>query len=136
MYSKPSVFEFVVACVFERSPFLEFSQLASYKLYGEEEVPAGGIITGIGRVSGSATLQILLLYSSRESQSLEVADVLKMCVFVVYYGLHVRLSDAYKGYLLTYLLLCFGSTEIYKLQNRSFSEFLRYEWLKVFLDAL
>lgn len=34
------------------SPFLEFSQLASYKLYGEEEVPAGGIITGIGRVSG------------------------------------------------------------------------------------
>ncbi|KAL5020127.1 hypothetical protein ScPMuIL_003019 [Solemya velum] len=34
------------------SAFLEFSQLAGYKLYGEEEVPAGGIITGIGRVSG------------------------------------------------------------------------------------
>ncbi|KAK3096212.1 hypothetical protein FSP39_024508 [Pinctada imbricata] len=34
------------------SPFLELSQLAGYKLYGEEEVPAGGIITGIGRVSG------------------------------------------------------------------------------------
>ncbi|XP_038958472.1 methylcrotonoyl-CoA carboxylase beta chain, mitochondrial isoform X1 [Rattus norvegicus] len=34
------------------SPFLEFSQFAGYKLYGEEEVPAGGIITGIGRVSG------------------------------------------------------------------------------------
>ncbi|XP_066271006.1 methylcrotonoyl-CoA carboxylase beta chain, mitochondrial-like isoform X1 [Branchiostoma lanceolatum] len=34
------------------SPFLELSQLAAYKLYGEEEVPAGGIITGIGRVSG------------------------------------------------------------------------------------
>lgn len=31
------------------SAFLEFSQLAGYKLYGEEDVPAGGIITGIGR---------------------------------------------------------------------------------------
>ncbi|XP_076649706.1 methylcrotonyl-CoA carboxylase subunit 2 [Halictus rubicundus] len=35
------------------SPFLEFSQLAGYELYGEEEVPAGGIITGIGRISGT-----------------------------------------------------------------------------------
>uniref|UniRef100_A0A4W4G9H1 methylcrotonoyl-CoA carboxylase n=1 Tax=Electrophorus electricus TaxID=8005 RepID=A0A4W4G9H1_ELEEL len=34
------------------SPFLEFSQFAAYELYGNEEVPAGGIITGIGRVSG------------------------------------------------------------------------------------
>uniref|UniRef100_A0AAY4C2P3 Methylcrotonoyl-CoA carboxylase beta chain, mitochondrial n=1 Tax=Denticeps clupeoides TaxID=299321 RepID=A0AAY4C2P3_9TELE len=34
------------------SPFLEFSQFAAYQLYGAEEVPAGGIITGIGRVSG------------------------------------------------------------------------------------
>ncbi|XP_048450879.1 methylcrotonoyl-CoA carboxylase beta chain, mitochondrial isoform X1 [Rhincodon typus] len=34
------------------SPFLEFSQFAGYQLYGEEEVPAGGIITGVGRVSG------------------------------------------------------------------------------------
>uniref|UniRef100_A0AAX7SGA3 methylcrotonoyl-CoA carboxylase n=1 Tax=Astatotilapia calliptera TaxID=8154 RepID=A0AAX7SGA3_ASTCA len=34
------------------SPFLEFSQFAGYELYGKEEVPAGGIITGIGRVSG------------------------------------------------------------------------------------
>ncbi|CAG8559261.1 11479_t:CDS:10 [Acaulospora morrowiae] len=33
------------------SPFLELSQLAGYKLYSEE-VPAGGIIIGIGRVSG------------------------------------------------------------------------------------
>lgn len=36
-----------------RSPFLELSQLAGYHLYGKEEVPAGGIITGIGRVCGS-----------------------------------------------------------------------------------
>ncbi|KAK7091461.1 methylcrotonoyl-CoA carboxylase beta chain, mitochondrial-like [Littorina saxatilis] len=35
-----------------QSPFLELSQLAGYQLYGKEEVPAGGIITGIGRVSG------------------------------------------------------------------------------------
>uniref|UniRef100_A0A671Q001 methylcrotonoyl-CoA carboxylase n=1 Tax=Sinocyclocheilus anshuiensis TaxID=1608454 RepID=A0A671Q001_9TELE len=34
------------------SPFLEFSQFAGFQLYGHEEVPAGGIITGIGRVSG------------------------------------------------------------------------------------
>lgn len=39
------------------SPFLEFSQLAGYELYKDddgniENVPAGGIITGIGRVAG------------------------------------------------------------------------------------
>uniref|UniRef100_A0A8C0W9Q2 methylcrotonoyl-CoA carboxylase n=1 Tax=Castor canadensis TaxID=51338 RepID=A0A8C0W9Q2_CASCN len=34
------------------SPFLELSQFAGYQLYGDEEVPSGGIITGIGRVSG------------------------------------------------------------------------------------
>ena len=34
------------------SPFLEFSQLAGHELYGAENVPAGGIITGIGKVSG------------------------------------------------------------------------------------
>lgn len=33
------------------SSFLEFSQLAGHELY-EEDVPAGGIITGIGQVSG------------------------------------------------------------------------------------
>jgi len=38
--------------VSDSSAFLELSQLAAYKLYGEEEVPAGGVITGIGRVSG------------------------------------------------------------------------------------
>ena len=33
------------------SPFLEFSQLAAQGMYGEE-VPAAGLITGIGRVAG------------------------------------------------------------------------------------
>lgn len=34
------------------SPFLEFSQFAGYEMYGLDEVPAGGLITGVGRVSG------------------------------------------------------------------------------------
>ncbi|KAL7076784.1 hypothetical protein ACQ4LE_003699 [Meloidogyne hapla] len=34
------------------SAFLEFSQLAGYNLYGDEKVPVGGIITGLGMVSG------------------------------------------------------------------------------------
>ena len=50
------VVSFTYSCEFllisDRSAFLELSQLAAYKLYGDEEVPAGGIITGIGRVSG------------------------------------------------------------------------------------
>jgi 3-methylcrotonyl-CoA carboxylase beta subunit len=37
------------------SPFLELSQLAAYQVY-EEEVPAAGIITGIGRVSNTECL--------------------------------------------------------------------------------
>ena len=35
------------------SPFLELSQLAAHNLYGKEEVPASGIVTGIGRVNGT-----------------------------------------------------------------------------------
>src|ERR1044071_3215844 len=33
------------------APFLELSQLAAYQVY-EDDVPAAGIITGIGRVAG------------------------------------------------------------------------------------
>lgn len=32
------------------SPFIEFSQLAGYELYGKEEVPSGGIVTGVGLI--------------------------------------------------------------------------------------
>ena len=39
------------------SPFLEFSQLAAYGMYGGE-VPAAGIITGIGRISQQECLVI------------------------------------------------------------------------------
>jgi 3-methylcrotonyl-CoA carboxylase beta subunit len=35
----------------EGSPFLEFSQLAAYGMYGES-IAAGGVITGIGRIRG------------------------------------------------------------------------------------
>ncbi|EIE19188.1 carboxyl transferase [Coccomyxa subellipsoidea C-169] len=34
------------------SPFLELSQLAGFGLYGKEDVPSGGLVTGIGRVHG------------------------------------------------------------------------------------
>ena len=34
------------------TPFLEFSPLAGYEMYGEGGVPSGGVVTGIGRVSG------------------------------------------------------------------------------------
>jgi len=39
------------------SPFLELSQLAAYGVY-DEEVPAAGIITGIGRVSGQECMVV------------------------------------------------------------------------------
>ena len=41
--------ERIQALIDPGTAFLEFSQLAGYQLYGNEEVPAGGIITGIGR---------------------------------------------------------------------------------------
>jgi len=41
----------VAALIDPGSPFLELSQLAAHGLYGNE-VPAAGIVTGIGRVSG------------------------------------------------------------------------------------
>ncbi|ESN92081.1 hypothetical protein HELRODRAFT_194446 [Helobdella robusta] len=34
------------------SPFLELSQFAGYKMYVPDDVPAGGLVTGIGQVSG------------------------------------------------------------------------------------
>ena len=34
------------------SSFLEFSQLAAHDMYGKDDVPAAGIITGIGLVNG------------------------------------------------------------------------------------
>lgn len=36
------------------SPFIELSQTAGYELYPGEDLPAGGIIAGIGKVEGCA----------------------------------------------------------------------------------
>jgi 3-methylcrotonyl-CoA carboxylase beta subunit len=43
--------ERIDALLDEGSPFLELSQLAAYEVYSEE-IPAAGIVTGIGRISG------------------------------------------------------------------------------------
>ncbi|KTD16668.1 carboxyl transferase domain-containing protein [Legionella jordanis] len=40
------------------SPFLELSQLAAYQVY-EDHVPAAGIITGIGRISGTECMVVV-----------------------------------------------------------------------------
>jgi len=42
----------------KNSPFLELSQFAGYELYGKDNVPAGGIITGIGLVNNSLCMII------------------------------------------------------------------------------
>lgn len=42
----------ITALIDPGTGFLELSTLAGYQLYPGEDVPAGGIITGIGRVSG------------------------------------------------------------------------------------
>ncbi|XP_012230866.1 methylcrotonoyl-CoA carboxylase beta chain, mitochondrial [Linepithema humile] len=42
----------------KNSPFLELSQLAGYEIYNEE-VPCGGVITGIGRVEGTECIIIV-----------------------------------------------------------------------------
>ena len=34
------------------APFLEIGQLAGFEVYGEEKVPAAGVVAGIGRVAG------------------------------------------------------------------------------------
>ncbi|VDM72359.1 unnamed protein product, partial [Strongylus vulgaris] len=44
--------ERINALIDSGTAFLELSQLAGYQSYGKEEVPAGGIITGVGSVSG------------------------------------------------------------------------------------
>ena len=43
----------VSALIDSNTAFLELSALAGYELYDGEEIPAGGIITGIGKVHGT-----------------------------------------------------------------------------------
>jgi 3-methylcrotonyl-CoA carboxylase beta subunit len=42
----------VTALIDPGTPFLELSQMAGYDMYQGEDVPAGGIVTGIGTVNG------------------------------------------------------------------------------------
>ncbi|KAF2703784.1 methylmalonyl-CoA carboxyltransferase 12S subunit [Pleomassaria siparia CBS 279.74] len=42
----------ITALIDPGTPFLEFSQLAAYGVYPGEDIPAGGIVTGVGTVSG------------------------------------------------------------------------------------
>ncbi|KAF1945592.1 hypothetical protein EJ02DRAFT_395791 [Clathrospora elynae] len=42
----------ITALIDPGTPFLELSQMAGYDMYGEDDVPAGGIVTGIGTVNG------------------------------------------------------------------------------------
>ena len=44
------VHERIDALIDPGSPFLEFSQLAAHNMYGDDQVPSAGVITGIGRV--------------------------------------------------------------------------------------
>jgi 3-methylcrotonyl-CoA carboxylase beta subunit len=46
----------VTALIDPQTSFLELSPLAGYELYQGEEVPAGGVITGIGTVEGVACM--------------------------------------------------------------------------------
>lgn len=45
-------FSRITALIDPATAFLELSPLAGHKLYPEADIPAGGIITGIGRISG------------------------------------------------------------------------------------
>lgn len=42
----------ITALVDPGTPFLELSQMAGYEMYEGEDVPAGGIVTGVGTVNG------------------------------------------------------------------------------------
>ena len=44
--------ERINALLDEGSPFLELAPLAAYQMYGDEMVPAAGLVAGIGRVAG------------------------------------------------------------------------------------
>ena len=48
--------ERIDALIDSGSPFLEIGQLAAYKVYGEEQVAAAGIVAGIGRVAGQESV--------------------------------------------------------------------------------
>ncbi len=56
--NKLAVRDRVRALVDAGSPFLELSALAGFRLYDNEEVPAGGLVTGVGRISGRLAMVV------------------------------------------------------------------------------
>ena len=46
----------ITALIDAQTPFLELSQIAGHELYPGEDVPAGGIITGIGSIEGATCM--------------------------------------------------------------------------------
>lgn len=62
------------------SPFLELSQTAGYDLYPGEELPAGGIIAGVGKVEGSvASLPSRLARVDIRRMQCRMHDCCKRC---------------------------------------------------------
>ena len=81
-------FSFNLIFILDRgSAFLELSQLAGYNLYEKEEVPAGGIITGLGHISGrlcvivanDATVKVIF---SMIYQFLKILKQLRVAVII------------------------------------------------------
>jgi 3-methylcrotonyl-CoA carboxylase beta subunit len=86
--------ERVRALIDPASPFLEFSQLAAYGMYGES-VPAAGLIAGIGRVAGrecvivanDATVKGGTYYPMTVKKHLRAQDIARQnrlpCIYLV-----------------------------------------------------
>ncbi|MCJ1482011.1 hypothetical protein MMC06_002173 [Schaereria dolodes] len=51
--------ERITALIDPGTSFLELSPLAGYELYPGEEIPAGGIITGVGTVQGISCMVVV-----------------------------------------------------------------------------
>lgn len=71
----------ITALVDTGSSFLELSPLAGHELYPNEDIPAGGIITGIGIIQGVSCMIVandstydLSPQSSREDQARAYED--------------------------------------------------------------
>lgn len=48
----------ITALIDVGTSFLELSPLAGHNVYGDEQVPAGGIVTGVGTVKGISCMMI------------------------------------------------------------------------------
>ncbi|KAI4121131.1 MAG: hypothetical protein LQ338_006548 [Usnochroma carphineum] len=65
----------ITALIDPGSPFLELSAMAGHEVYPGEDVPAGGIITGVGTVEGVQCLPCIYLVDSGGANLPHQADV-------------------------------------------------------------